>query len=80
MWTLTVATFHILDKPHIQKLLRAELTEAMPDPNTILAWDELEKLPYLSAVIAEGKSDVGKRRGKRAPSGSLPPCMTCIKD
>lgn len=55
MWTLTVATFHVLDKPHILKRLRIELTEAMPNPSDILAWDELEKLPYLSAVIAEGK-------------------------
>ncbi|ROV92588.1 hypothetical protein VMCG_08927 [Cytospora schulzeri] len=52
-WTLTVATFHIIDKPHIRDLLRSELTEAMPDPSTVLPWEELEKLPYLSAVIAE---------------------------
>ncbi|KAI1083476.1 cytochrome P450 [Whalleya microplaca] len=54
MWTLTVACFHILDNPDIQARLKAELIGAMPNPNEILPWDQLEKLPYLSAVIAEG--------------------------
>ncbi|KAF2231043.1 putative cytochrome P450 [Viridothelium virens] len=53
-WTLTVATFHVLDNPSIQACLKTELSEAMPDPKAIRPWDELEKLPYLSAVIAEG--------------------------
>lgn len=53
-WTLTVASFHILDQPAVQARLKAELEEAMPNPHEILPWDQLEKLPYLSAVIAEG--------------------------
>ncbi|KAF3490689.1 putative cytochrome P450 [Arthroderma uncinatum] len=52
-WALTVATFHILDQPAIQARLKAELTEAMPDPSVILSWAELEKLPYLSGIISE---------------------------
>lgn len=55
MWTLTVATFHILNDPHIQNCLRAELADAMPDPTILLPWDQLEKLPYLAAVVAEGE-------------------------
>ncbi|KAI5862015.1 putative cytochrome P450 [Durotheca rogersii] len=53
MWTLSVATFHTLWNPSVEKRLVAELTEAMPDPANILPWSELEKLPFLSAVINE---------------------------
>lgn len=53
MWTLSVATFHVLNNPSIQDRLVAELVEAMPDPATILSWPQLEKLPYLSAIITE---------------------------
>ncbi|CAG8984003.1 hypothetical protein HYALB_00009012 [Hymenoscyphus albidus] len=52
-WALTVAVFHILDKPSIQARLKAELAKSMPDPTRILTWNELEELPYLSAVIME---------------------------
>ncbi|KAI5920286.1 cytochrome P450 [Camillea tinctor] len=52
-WTLTVATFHILFNPTINQHLKAELKNAMPDPDQILPWDELEKLPYLKAVVME---------------------------
>lgn len=52
-WTLTVAVFHILDQPAVQARLKAELAEAMPDAGVISPWSELEKLPYLSGVIAE---------------------------
>ncbi|ROT38151.1 putative cytochrome P450 [Sodiomyces alkalinus F11] len=52
-WTLTVAVFHILDQPAVQARLKAELAEAMPDSTYILPWAELEKLPYLSGVVAE---------------------------
>ncbi|KAK4142258.1 putative cytochrome P450 [Dichotomopilus funicola] len=52
-WTLTVATFHILDRPEVQARLKAELAEAMPDPGQILPWVELEKLPYLMGVVQE---------------------------
>ncbi|KAI0533596.1 cytochrome P450 [Xylaria digitata] len=53
-WTLSVIAFHVLDKPDIQARLKAELVEAMPDPRQILPWEDLEKLPYLMAVISEG--------------------------
>lgn len=54
-WTLTVATFYILNDPVVLANLQAELKTAMPDPKDILHWDELEKLPYLSGVISESK-------------------------
>lgn len=53
MWTLSVATFHILWNPAIEQRLVSELVEAMPDPDQILSWAQLEKLPFLSAVISE---------------------------
>lgn len=53
-WSLTIGTFHIIDNPKVLQKLKAELAEAMPDPNQILPWTELEKLPYLSSVIKEG--------------------------
>ncbi|KAI2616722.1 cytochrome P450 [Hypoxylon sp. NC1633] len=53
MWTLSVATFHILWNPKVYDRLKAELDEAMPNPDNILPWAQLEKLPYLTAVINE---------------------------
>lgn len=52
-WALTVGTFHLLDNPPILAQLKAELASAMPDPGTILPYSDLEKLPYLTAVIQE---------------------------
>jgi cytochrome P450 len=52
-WSLSVATFHILNTPSILDKLRSELFSAIPDPNATLEWAKLEKLPYLSAVIKE---------------------------
>ncbi|KAI0968596.1 cytochrome P450 [Xylaria arbuscula] len=53
MWTLSVATFHILWSPEVYRRLKAELDKAMPDADNILPWAQLEKLPYLTAVINE---------------------------
>ncbi|KAK2017320.1 cytochrome protein [Colletotrichum eremochloae] len=52
-WALTVGVFHVLNQPAVQARLKAELAEAMPDSTTTLPWVELEKLPYLSGVVAE---------------------------
>ncbi|KAL5328095.1 hypothetical protein ACEPPN_005803 [Leptodophora sp. 'Broadleaf-Isolate-01'] len=48
-WCLTVITFSLLSNPSIMSMLRAELKEAKASSGV-----ELEKLPYLSAVIQEG--------------------------
>ena len=53
-WALTVAGFHIVDKPEVFRKLRAELLQAIPDPMGPLDFVKLEKLPYLSACIREG--------------------------
>ncbi|KAI0457469.1 cytochrome P450 [Xylaria acuta] len=52
-WTLSVAVFHILNNPTIKSSLKEELSNAIPDPSKMLQWNELEELPYLSAVIME---------------------------
>lgn len=49
--SLSVIFYHLLANPEIMKKLRTELdTVATPNPT----WTELERLPYLSAVIEEG--------------------------
>jgi cytochrome P450 len=55
-WVLTVGTFHLLDNPPVLARLKAELTEAMPDSSAVLSYSDLEKLPYLGAVIQECES------------------------
>ncbi|KAF5844026.1 hypothetical protein GGP41_009352 [Bipolaris sorokiniana] len=52
-WALTVGSFHLLDNSAVLAKLKAELSEAMPDPSVILPYSDLEKLPYLGAVIHE---------------------------
>ena len=52
-WALTVAFFHILANPAIYQKLRQELIDAIPNPDRILSWPELQALPYLSACIEE---------------------------
>lgn len=54
-WVLTVATFHLLDNPAELAQLKAELMGAMPDASHILPYSDLEKLPFLTAVIQECK-------------------------
>ena len=51
-WCLTVATFHVLSNPSILRKLKQELKTARTDNG--LDPQELEKLPYLTAVIKEG--------------------------
>lgn len=53
-WTLTVAFYHILANPVIYQRLRQELIDAMPNPDQILSWPELQALPYLSAWKEKG--------------------------
>lgn len=52
--TLNVTLYHLIANPAQWKRLRAELVELMPEPAVLASWCELEKLPYLSAVISEG--------------------------
>lgn len=48
-WCLTVITFYLIENPSIMEKLRTELQNANASTGT-----ELEKLPYLSAIIQEG--------------------------
>ncbi len=76
-WALTVAGFHIIDKPEIFRKLRTELIEAIPDPTVPLDWLKLEQLPYLSAVIREG---IRLAYGVTARSPRLSPKALQYKD
>jgi cytochrome P450 len=55
-WAFTVGSFFVIENREINSRLRAELEAAIPDPSQIPPWLELEKLPYLSAVVSEGQS------------------------
>lgn len=51
---LTHTTYHILADPAVHNQLSAELTEAIPNPDRIPGFQQLEQLPYLRAVVKEG--------------------------
>lgn len=51
---MTVAAFNVLHNQEIYKKLVAELEDRFPHQTTDLPFVELEKLPYLTAVIKEG--------------------------
>lgn len=53
---LSLASFHLLDNQDILRRLRGELMDAIPDPANPPSLSELERLPYLTAVIQEGDS------------------------
>ena len=53
---LALTSFHILDNQKISMRLQQELQAAIVDPLQIPSVPDLERLPYLSAVIQEGKS------------------------
>lgn len=53
-WVLSVGTYHVLKNPEVAAKLNAELLKTWPDVDNPPALSELEKLPYLSAVIQEG--------------------------
>ncbi|KAJ5740178.1 cytochrome P450 [Penicillium malachiteum] len=64
--TLNIIFFHLLSNPNILTTLRAELKN-VPSP---AGWTELDKLPYLSAVIEEGNRlsfGVATRTSRIAP-------------
>ncbi|KAH6915232.1 benzoate 4-monooxygenase cytochrome P450 [Coprinopsis sp. MPI-PUGE-AT-0042] len=51
--TCVVGLFHILRNPSIHKRLANDLVKAFPDPSMMIAWAELKKISYLTAVIKE---------------------------
>ena len=52
--TLRVITYHLCTKPHMLARLRQELTSVPGYSDGTMKWYDLEKLPYLTAVITEG--------------------------
>ena len=53
--TLATATYHFLKNPEIQQRLCNELRTNFPDLAETPTVSELERLPYLTAVIQEGE-------------------------
>lgn len=51
---LAATTYHVLANPPILNRLASELEEAIPDAATPCSVQDLEQLPYLSAVVSEG--------------------------
>ncbi|ERF72716.1 hypothetical protein EPUS_04769 [Endocarpon pusillum Z07020] len=53
--TLSVATYHLLTKPHLLKRLQIELQSSFPAAadDTIISYRDLEKLPFLTACLNE---------------------------
>lgn len=52
-WTLTVATFYILQTPGLLARLTAELRTVVTEPRNLPSWSTLEQLPLLSGVVNE---------------------------
>lgn len=53
--TISFICFYILDRPQLQSRLHEELRNVMKGfPRRVPAVDELQKLPYLTALIKEG--------------------------
>lgn len=50
-----MATYQILKNPKIYERLRQELADAFPDAMAEMKYTDLEKLPYLTAIIKEGQ-------------------------
>jgi cytochrome P450 len=53
-WTLSVASFHIINNPNIYRKLREELRAAGVSSTSTLDWHKLEQLPYLNGCVHEG--------------------------
>ena len=51
---MTVSTYNTVTTPEIYEKLTTELKAAFPNPDEMLEFPKLEKLPYLTAVIKEG--------------------------
>ena len=52
--TLAILAFHLLDNPHILAKLTAEMKSVKQNTEKGPTWQQLEQLPYLTAVMTEG--------------------------
>ncbi|RDW92913.1 cytochrome P450 [Aspergillus mulundensis] len=73
--TLALASFHIFSNSTILENMRTELVNSvMPDLNSTPSWADLERLPYLTAVITEAlrlSHGVTFRQARIAPDEAL---------
>lgn len=53
-YAVSILTYHILASPSIRSRLTSELEEAEQRAGARPTWQQLEQLPYLSAVVTEG--------------------------
>ncbi|TFK29280.1 benzoate 4-monooxygenase cytochrome P450 [Coprinopsis marcescibilis] len=51
--TCITGVFHVLSNPSIHRRLVDELQRAWPDARENIGWNDMEKIPYLTAVIKE---------------------------
>ncbi|OAT12006.1 benzoate 4-monooxygenase cytochrome P450 [Blastomyces gilchristii SLH14081] len=51
---LTITAYNTVVNKEVYRMLKTELTTAFPDPKSEPTFAELEKLPFLTAVIKEG--------------------------
>ena len=73
-YVLRGTAYHISANPSVRQRLWKELKTAIPDPNGQVSLPELEKLPYLTAVIQEGlrlSDPVGHRITRQFPDKTL---------
>lgn len=73
-WTLTVEMYHLTVNPEKLARLRTEINGLMPDPHRPAKLQQLEKLPYLTAVIMESlrlSNGVSTRLARIAPDRSI---------
>ena len=72
--TLSMITFYLLANPTEGRRLKKELLSLERDPSEPLAYRELQRLPYLGAVISEGlriSSSVAGRLPRVHPAASI---------
>ena len=73
-WTMSVAMFHLTVQAKKLERLQAEIRSVMPDPSQPANLQQLEKLPYLTAVIMESlriANSVSTRLARVAPDRSI---------
>jgi cytochrome P450 len=71
---LRLTTFYLCENPEMMRKLKAELEQAMPDPNVVPSLPELEKLPYMHTIVQETfrlTYGVAHRVQRLAPDESL---------
>lgn len=79
--TLTMASFWISKKREVYDRLHKELVEAIPDTNNFPSLTELEKLPYLEAVIKECECSICSfvERGSTDHGPSIEDVVRCLR-